>query len=101
MFRESDHEYSGSKFHEYCDNKEGTITIIKSNLGNIFEGYTSKSWKATGLYTRYENAFLFLIKSDDRATESKCPLLLELKKDHANCAIYCDSSCSPTCVYQG
>ena len=88
LFRASDHKYLAKKFHEYCDNKGGTITIIKSNEGNIFGGYTSKSWASEYIWIRDENAFLFLIKSDDGSIENKCPLLLELKKGKANCAIH-------------
>ena len=80
-------------FHEFCDNIPGTISIIKSNSGNMFGGYTSKSW--TSGYYKYvleclkdENAFLFLIKSDDETVQSKCPLLFELRKGR-NDAICC------------
>ena len=33
-------------FHELCDDKGATITIAKSNHGNIFGGYTSTSCKS-------------------------------------------------------
>ena len=93
LFKASDHTYSAAKFHDYCDNKGRTISIIESNWGNIFGGYTSKSWKPPnkdGAYVKDENAFLFLIKSDDVSIQSKCPLLLELKKNKAKYGIYCD-----------
>ena len=95
LFRASDHKYSAAKFHDFCDDKGGTITIIKSNWGNIFGGYTSKSWTSYGGYYKDENAFLFVIKSNDESIESKCPLLLELKKDHIGYAIYCDANVGP------
>ena len=44
IFRASENGYSAQKFHENCDNKGATLTIIKSNWGNIFGGYVSKSW---------------------------------------------------------
>ena len=87
LFRASDHEYGASKFHDYCDNKGPTISIIQSNWGNIFGGYTSKSWKSERRPYKDENAFLFLIKSDDKALDNKCPLLLELDKDDVGRAI--------------
>ena len=99
LFRASDHQYSAHKFHEYCDGKPGTITIIKSNWGNTFGGYTSKSWKfkhksETG-YIPDENAFLFLIESHDDSVQSKCPLLLKLRNDHIPYAIYCNYGNGP------
>ena len=95
LFRASDHEYSAKKFHEHCDGKPGTITIIKSNWGHVFGGYTSKSWKSSpnGENVKDENAFLFLIKSDKQSLQIKCPLLLELRKDQVDCAIHCSRNC--------
>ena len=57
------------------------IAYLKSNFGNIFGGYASKSWKSDGQYIMDKNAFLFLIKCNDEFTQSKCPLLLELKEE--------------------
>ena len=91
------YQYFAPKFHDCCDNKEGTVTIIKSHWGNIFGGYTSKSWEAS--YSgckRDENAFLFLIKSDDESVQRKCPLLLELKEDHVDVATFCHYYYGPT-----
>ena len=81
LFRASDHQYSAKKFHEYVDNKPGTISIIQSNWGNIFGGYTSKSWRSDVTKVFDKNYFLFLIKSDDELIDNKCPLLLEPCKD--------------------
>jgi len=43
--------YKGSKdgfksrdFHSKCNNKPNTLVIIKSSNGNVFGGYTEKSW---------------------------------------------------------
>ena len=97
LFRSSDHKYSAEKFHEHCDNKGGTMIIIKSNWGNIFGGYTSKSWKQPqyDYYKRDENAFLFLIKSDDESTQNKCPLLFGIREDEHRYGIRCMDNCGP------
>ena len=100
LFRASDHEHSGSKFHDYCNNKGATITIIESNYGNIFGGYTSISWKSTGEFgtefRRDKNAFLFLIKSDDESIQKQCPLLFGITKYQARTAIRCVKDYGPT-----
>ena len=99
LFRASDHKYSANKFHELCDDKGGTITIIKSNWGNIFGGFTSKSWKPSNHwgyeFRRDENAFLFLVKSDDQSQQIKYPLLLELRENRAKYAIHCNNNAGP------
>ena len=97
LFRASDHKYSAAKFHEHCDNKPGTIVIIKSNWGNIFGGYTSKSWSSDKWkYVSDKNAFLFLIESNNESIQIKCPLLLELGTNQEDFAINCNPNRGPT-----
>ena len=95
LFRASDHQYSAQKFHQFCNNKPGTITIIKSNWGNVFGGYASKSWTSENEWISDQDAFLFLIKSKDELVQKKCPLLLKLKKQDVEYAIRCASSYGP------
>ena len=46
LYRASEHGYTGSSFHECCDDIKGpTLVIIKSSGGWIFGGYTTQSWK--------------------------------------------------------
>ena len=81
LYRASDNGYSIKQFHSLCDNKDATITIIESNHGNIFGGYTSKSWQshADAQYVKDKNAFLFLIKSERKCSDTKLPVLYEIK----------------------
>ena len=44
IYRASEHGYSTESFHDYCDDKEPTLVIIKSSGGWIFGGYTTQSW---------------------------------------------------------
>lgn len=41
IHRASENNFSSSKFHQNCDNKGPTLTIIKSNNGKIFGGFTT------------------------------------------------------------
>ena len=50
IYRASEHEYTASSFHEYCDDKGPTLVIIKSDGGWIFGGYTIQSWSGKGIY---------------------------------------------------
>ena len=43
LFRASDNDFSAKKFHEKCDKCKWTLTLIKSNSGNIFGGCTSQT----------------------------------------------------------
>lgn len=45
IFRASKHNFLSVSFHNKCDHKGPTITIVKSEGGMLFGGYTSVSWK--------------------------------------------------------
>ena len=49
IYRASEHDYTASSFHEYCDNKGPTLIVIKSSVGLIFGGYTSVHWTSDSI----------------------------------------------------
>jgi len=60
--------YKGSRdgmnwgaFHEKCDNHAMTLTIVKSNHGKIFGGYTDQNWNNTSSYKVSQDSWLFSI----------------------------------------
>ena len=55
--------FTSTDFHRKCDNMGPTISIIQTEHGNIFGGYSSISWLNKGGGKQDKNAFLFLIKS--------------------------------------
>ena len=68
MFRASDHEYKARKFHEFCDDKGPTVTIVKAN-NRIAAVYNCDSWsgKATkdnGIYTMNKEGFIVSIEGE-------------------------------------
>lgn len=50
-------------FHEKCDNKGPTLTLIRSDNGYTFGGYSGVSWARNGLYAECASAFLFAVTS--------------------------------------
>ena len=55
-----DGNYS-SVFHKKCDNIRDTLTLVKTNNGFIFGGYTNKIWGGSGGYKLDDKAFCFSI----------------------------------------
>jgi len=55
--------FEASKFHQLCDGKPNTLTLIKSTTGYIFGGYTSIPWSnpANACYKADNTAFLFTL----------------------------------------
>ncbi|GBC27185.2 carbohydrate-binding module family 13 protein [Rhizophagus irregularis DAOM 181602=DAOM 197198] len=53
------------EFHEKCDNKSRTVTIIKVKNGNeIFGGYNPIEWKSNG-YGITKDSFIFCFKNNN------------------------------------
>lgn len=50
-------------FHNQCDNKGPSVTVIKLANGRTLGGYTENSWHNTGNYRGYDKAFIFSIDS--------------------------------------
>ena len=59
IYRGSRDGFKANKFHELCDNRGATVSIIKSKCGKVFGGYTSASWTSVRGYKKDERAFLF------------------------------------------
>lgn len=61
LYRGSDHSFKADKFHSLCDNKGPTITLIKSNKGKVFGGYSKASWHSNNTWSPSEGSFLFSV----------------------------------------
>ena len=62
LFSGTTHGWEISKFHELCDEKGPTITIMKSKAGKVFGGFAMQSWDSkTGDYKADEKAFIYSI----------------------------------------
>ena len=102
LYRGSDDKFTLVNFHKLCDNKGPTMCIIHNDVGNIFGGYTSKSWTSPSEKQKVydDKAFLFLIKAYKESQEY--PKIFKCKdpehavyhnkdsgpifgKDHADC----------------
>jgi len=75
-----------NKFHERCDNNSPTITLVKTEEGIRFGGYTTKTWNKDQECKQDDEAFLFSINLRKK---------YEIKKG-VECAIYCGGEYGPT-----
>jgi len=50
---------NATKFHEFCNNKGATITIIKSKHGKIFGGFMPDAWASKNAYINTTKSWLF------------------------------------------
>ena len=59
LYRASRDGFSAANFHSKCDGNQNTLTIIRSNLGYVFGGYTQKPWSQKGGWENDSEAFIF------------------------------------------
>ncbi|GBC28905.2 carbohydrate-binding module family 13 protein [Rhizophagus irregularis DAOM 181602=DAOM 197198] len=66
ILRGSRDGFSSQKFHEICDNRSHTITIVKVKDSNeILGGYNPIVWKSDGGFGATEDSFIFSFKSKE------------------------------------
>jgi len=69
---------------------ENTLTVIKSESGNVFGGYTNKAWTSVSEFFTDPNAFIFsLINEESKSFKVFCP-------DGGKHAIGCYPNWGPT-----
>jgi hypothetical protein len=84
LFSGSTHGWKPSKFHELCDEKGPTITVMKSKAGRVFGGFAMQSWDSKTGRKADEKAFIYSI---DRQQIYRVI--------HAQYALYCRSGYGP------
>ncbi len=65
--------FKASDFHTKCDGIANTLTVIKSENGNVFGGYTEKEWHSKGEYVTDPSALIFsLVNKDEKPFKVMC-----------------------------
>jgi hypothetical protein len=78
--------FTAAKFHELCNNKGPTLTLITTEAGHKFGGFTTISWDSSNSYKLDTRSFLFSI---DLTT--KYPIINSFGN-----GIYCGATYGPT-----
>jgi len=81
---------TSTAFHNQCDNRGPTVTILYNTKNTVFGGYTSVSWHSNGDYSNDSKAFLFRLNYKGTVQPVQFPA-----KTATN-AIYGESSYGPT-----
>ncbi len=78
---------SSSAFHQKCDRKPFTITIVKTTTNKRFGGFTVLSWNSNGTY--YSDRYAFIFSLDNKEN-------YYINNYTGENEIYCHSSYGPT-----
>ena len=62
LYRLSTHGDSSNTFHNYCNNKGNTLTLVRNTKGYRCGGFITKSWTSSNGYINDPNAFLFSLE---------------------------------------
>jgi len=72
LYRGSRDGFTSKDFHDTCDNKGPTLTIVKTKDGYVLGGYSNTSWsiyefpgEVRVIYKKADKAFLFLLTDSD------------------------------------
>ena len=76
LYRGSRDGMSGEAFHNKCNNKGSTISLIKNEKGYIFGGYASNDWQGgNGNYKSAPDSFIFTLTNMYDISPTKFPNL--------------------------
>mmetsp|Transcript_32800 Transcript_32800/g.32025 ORF Transcript_32800/g.32025 Transcript_32800/m.32025 type:complete len:87 (-) Transcript_32800:50-310(-) len=64
IFKGSRDGFRADTFHEMCDNKGPTLSVMQTEDGMIIGGFTTTSWNPTNEYLPDKNAFLFSLTKE-------------------------------------
>jgi len=90
LYRATRDGFGAKDFHEKCNGKGATLTVIRSEKGFIFGGFTSVSW-TSGKYTLVPDpqAFLFTLINPHSLPPTKYSILTAESTAIVCCAAVC------------
>lgn len=90
LYRGSRDGFAASVFHAMCDGMGPTVTLFVSDRGNVFGGFTSKSWSVDGGKVEDREAFLFTLVCGNRLRVERFPVAV------ARRAVFHSGLCGPS-----
>jgi len=104
LFSSSEDGSTTEAFHSKCDDRGATLTVIESEDGKIFGGYTSASWSSPSKY-KYkvdQTAWLFKARPYERINIRKGVKnifyqAILCSRDRGPCFGFCDIIVGPNC----
>ena len=90
LFKASTNGCTSKAFHNQCNNKGPTVTILYNTNNSVYGGYTSVNWRSGGNYLQDAKAFLF------RLYQNGAWKPVQMTVQNASEAIYDHVSYGPT-----
>ncbi len=90
IYKGSRDGFENSDFHAKCDGKLNTLTVIRTESGNIFGGFTKKEWNSAGKSYADPWAFIFSLINKDAN-----PFKAVFSNNSNSHSIVCDADYGP------
>lgn len=74
LYKASGDGCTSTAFHNACNNKGPTVTILYNHDNFIYGGYTSVSWRSIGNFQTDTKSFLFKLYQNDTWSPVKMPI---------------------------
>lgn len=74
LYKASEDGCTSTAFHNRCNNKGPTVTILYNNDNFIYGGFTSACWKNLGDFQTDPESFLFRLYQNDTMAPVKMPI---------------------------
>ena len=71
LYRATRDGFSAAAFHNKCDGKANTVTVIKTDSNYVFGVFASAAWNSSGGYITDRNAFVFSLRKEGISRSEK------------------------------
>ena len=88
IYKAANDGFKSEDFHQRCDGKANTLTLIKTTQSCVFGGFTGASWSEYDGFKEDPYAFIFSFSNNQNE-----PTLIRISEPTE--AIYCNSSYGP------
>ena len=59
LYRATRDGFDAAAFHNKCDGRPNTVTLIETDSNNVFGGFASSKWNSSGYFIADFGAFVF------------------------------------------
>lgn len=84
-YQATQHGFGARDFHSKCDGKQHLVTLIRSDKGYVFGGYSAAAFSSAGQYASDASAFIFTLLNPHGVAPSQFK-----STNHGN-SVYCRS----------
>jgi len=85
LYKATKDGFQDTNFHQRCDNRGPTLTVIQAHGGHLFGGYTAASWDCSEDFRADPTAFLFTLANPHAIPPTAYPA----RRGHEHRSIYC------------